>query len=368
MLRVARCTGTLALIGIALTGCQDDSVGPSITAPQLARATEDAPELVLHVIRPRDTGPATGPDVINWEPLAAPTEAYHYAWVDPANNKNPKLLVFLPGTLNRPMDYQLIEQEAARLGYHVIALMYQNNVGVDAVCRGTRIPQPPPECSGDTRLEILDGIDRPASQVTVTPANSIDNRLTKALEYLAAHYPEEGWSRFLDSEGPKWSQIAVSGQSQGAGQAALIGQLRHVDRVVMFSGPPDARLPNEVDAWVSIGKTPASKHYALFHMRDLLVAGIRANLMALDMYRFGDPVQVTGYETEFDYSGAHVLMTDLQPRGGYANPNPHRSTARDAFTPLPAGCTQIGPNCTPLLIDSWRYLLAGPAQLPIAMR
>jgi hypothetical protein len=363
MHRVNRSTLVTAFVALAVAGCQD-SPGP-ITAPQSARSqvAVDAP-LVLHIIRPRDTGPATGDRVIDWEPAANPTAAYHHAWVDPSNRGNPKLFVFLPGTGNRPVDYQLVSREAARLGYHVIGLMYQNNVGVDAACKVTLTQAPPRECSGDTRLEILDGSDPDSSRADVSVANSIDNRLTQLLKYLTDQYPDEGWSRFLDDDGPKWSQIAVGGQSQGAGQAALIAKLRQVDRVVMLSGPPDARIPDEVDAWVSIGKTPASKYYALYHQRDLLVAGIRANLAALEMERFGDAALVAGGEESF--GGAHILATDLEPQGGYGNPNPHRSTARDAFTPLPAGCTQVGPSCTPLLIDAWRYLLAGPAHLAIA--
>lgn len=361
MFRVARSTLATALFALVIAGCQD-SVGPTTVAPRAARsAAEDAP-LVLHIVRPRDTGPSSGEGVIDWEPAINPALAYHYAWVDPSSTGNPKLLVFMPGVSNRPRDYQLVSREAARLGYHVIGLMYQNSVGVDAVCKGTLVPTPPPECSGDTRLEILDGVDREFSQVRVSVANSIDNRLTKLLEHLAAQYPDEGWSRFLDGDGPKWSQIAVAGQSQGAGQAAMIGKLRHVDRVVMLSGPPDARVPDEVDAWVAIGQTPASKYYALFHNRDHLVAGIRANIAALDMYRFGDPVPVTGAEGE-SFGGTHVLMTDLEPLGGYTTPNPHRSTARDAFTPLPTGCTQVGPGCAPLLSGAWRHVLAGPPTL-----
>jgi hypothetical protein len=38
------------------------------------------------------------------------------------------------------------------------------------------------------------------------------------------------------------------------------------------------------------------------------------------------------------------------PQGGYANPNPHTSTAVDTWTPL-------GPDGTPLLRDAWRYML-----------
>src|SRR3989442_6311238 len=58
----------------------------------------------------------------------------------------------------------------------------------------------------------VDGIDR-SPFVDVTAANSIDNRLTKLLEYLAAQQPEEDWSRYLAHHKPKWSQIAISAHS-----------------------------------------------------------------------------------------------------------------------------------------------------------
>jgi hypothetical protein len=282
--------------------------------------------------------------------------------LDPSVESNDKLLVFMPGTNNKPTDYKELQKEAARLGYHVIGLMYQNDVGVDAKCKGSSDEY----CSGDMRLEILTGEAR-SDHIAVTPANSVDNRLAKLLTHLSERYPDERWSRFLKNGAPKWSQIAVAGQSQGAGQAALIGKVRHVNRVVLFSGPPDARVPNEVDKWVSIGETPASKYFALYHRRDQFLvtpggsSGIRANLTALEMDRFGDPALVTGGAGEYPYGGTHILETDLQPQGGYANPRPHQSTARDVATPLPTGCTAVGPNCAPLLIYAWRYLLGeGP--------
>src|SRR3989442_1000565 len=196
-----------------------------------------------------------------------------------------------------------------------------------------------------------------APEITWVPAGNPDlNRhyvwLDTLLGYLADQYPAEGWSRFLEDDGtPKWSQIAVSGTSQGAGQAALIGKLRHVDRVVMFSGPPEQRVPQQVDPWISIGETPAAKYFALFHDRDHLVVGIRLNLPALDMERFGAPVQAE--LSEPPYGGTHILFTDLRPTLGYDRPNPHQSTAKDTNTPL-------GPDGTPLLRDAWRYLLGEP--------
>src|SRR2546425_830149 len=80
----------------------------------------------------------------------------------------------------------------------------------------------------------VDGIDR-SPIVDVNAANSIDNRLTKLLEYLAAQQPEEDWSRYLAHHKPKWSQIAISGHSgrgvRGDDREASGGSARGAARV-----------------------------------------------------------------------------------------------------------------------------------------
>jgi hypothetical protein len=362
MLRARHCALAAALITLTFTSCQD-SVAPLTTEQALSHRVADPASLVEHQILPRETGD----DSINWVPSANPAGAYHDVWLDPTNKSNPKLLVFMPGTSNRPSDYVYVAKEAASLGYHVIGLMFQNNVGIDTACkvRAGRVEQPPADCSGDTRLEVLEGQPYPSSRAHVTRANGIYNRLTKVLIYLSdtPKYEGEGWSRFLelDEDGqrvPKWSQIAVAGHSQGAGQAALIAKLWHVNRVVMLSGPPDSRDDVHADAWVSIGKTPAAKYFALFHSLEPLAPGIRANLNSLNMYRFGDPVFVTDEADEQPFRGTHILTIapNLLPRNGS---NFHGSTARDLFTPL--SCTvDVPPMCIPVLAEAWRYLLGEP--------
>jgi len=227
MIRVARFT-LAALMGAALVGCNDERrlVGADqrISAagaggPSMSRQIDETGPLVRHVVAAQATDAA----------ISGGSGSLRVA--GPGRAGNPKLFVFMPGTRNVPSSWLRLEQEAARLGYHVIGLAYQNEVEVIGVCTGSTDL----DCSGKMRMEIIDGIDR-SPFVNVTAANSIDNRLTKLLVYLDAQFPDEGWSRFLEDGAPKWSQIAVSGQSQGAGQAALIGKLRHVDRVVMFSG------------------------------------------------------------------------------------------------------------------------------------
>jgi hypothetical protein len=338
----------LAVAGLTLQGCQD-AARPLSPTPMLSRAAAPAAPLVPRLIAPQATDPA-----INWNPPVNPNCSdpqcdHHHVWLDASRPSNGKLFVFMPGIAPpapRPRSYQLVQQEAARLGYHVIGLMYQNSFGMG--CAGSADP----DCLGNARLESIDGVDR-SSVVDVSRANSIDNRLTKLLLYLDAQFPGEGWSRFLYKGEPKWSQIALGGHSAGAAQAALIGKIRHVDRVVMFAGPSDVADAAQPAAWVSIGETPAAKYFDLVHIRDQGTAAIFANVRALDLERFGEPVQVE--LSQPPYHGTHILVTDLEPQGGYGARNPHMSTAVDLWTPL-------GPDGTPLLRDAWRYMLGSPSQ------
>jgi hypothetical protein len=381
-----------AAIGIA--GCGDlspEDGSPSERSPALSldREQEDASTIVPRIIFPDKTG-----SEINWVPSNPPTnpdyatKAQHYVWLPPAELRNGKLLVFLPGTGNRPFDYRYFSAEAARAGYRVIGLMYQNDTAIENVCPANATLNPPrptnwdEDCSKKMRLEILTGVDPPAvisENVMVSVTNSIDYRLTKLLVYLEREFPHEGWGGFLVHGEPNWARIAVGGQSQGAGQAALIAQLRRVRRVVMLSGPPDSRIPNQVppvvDSWVHVGATPASRHFALYHHKDRFVGGppgttgIPTNLAALGLDSFGPPAAVgsegpycttddIGPPSDWSFGQTHVLTTDLVPNGGCGgmNPgNPHRSTARDDFTPLAA-------DGTPRLLGAWRYLIGASGQ------
>jgi hypothetical protein len=131
-------------------------------------------------------------------------------------------------------------------------------------------------------------------------------------------------------------------------------------------------VPPVVDNWVHIGETPASKHFALYHHQDRFVSGppgttgILTNLRALGLDRFGPAVAVgtegpycttddLGPPSDWRFGHTRLLTTDLFPRGdggcgGITPGNPHRSTARDDFTPL-------APDGTPQLLGAWRYLL-----------
>src|SRR6266852_1382966 len=186
-----RLAGGGAFVLLLLACNPDKPVGPR--SPAFEAATAPAVPLVLHVVAPQSTDPAIDRFLDN-----------HYVWLDTTARTNHRLLVFMPGTGFTPAVYQLVQQEAARVGYHVIGLMYPNLPGLAKVCPNDPDPA---ACYENSRLEIIDGIDR-SPWVDVNSANSIDNRLTKLLEYLIAQYPDEGWERFLLGDEPKWSQIA----------------------------------------------------------------------------------------------------------------------------------------------------------------
>jgi hypothetical protein len=296
----------------------------------------DAKEgLVAHIVDPKDTDPA-----IDYK---APGN--HYAWLDPGAQTNHQLLVFMPGTGVSPAVYQLVQREAARLGYHVIGLMYANGVRLAGACPGTADPN---ACFEDSRLEILDGIHRDRSVVNVDVPNSINNRLPKLLKYLHLHHPEEGWSRFLAQGQPRWRRIAVGGHSQGGGQAALIAKLHLVARVVLFSAVPDRFRATGTAPWVGTLATPSTRHWGLAHDRDPMFVPIHASWDLLGMAAFGGDKAPETIDAPYGFT--HMLVTDLVPQGGSFIAGAHSAPVGDDFTPLSA-------DGTPLLRDAWRYML-----------
>ena len=112
-------------------------------------------------------------------------------------------------------------------------------------------------------MELLEG-DGDSPSVNVDRANSIENRLNKLLQYLAANYSEDGWAQFLDTNGePKWSETVLVGSSLGAGQAAIIAQEHEVYRAALLHGWVDAG-----HGWVKRVATPSNRYFTLIHQRE----------------------------------------------------------------------------------------------------
>jgi hypothetical protein len=297
---------------------------------------ESSTPLVVHVVAPQTTDPAIDRALDD-----------HYVWLDTSARTNHKLFLFMHGAGQKAGLFQLVGQEAARLGYHVIGLTYQSSgLGFTARCPTDLDPA---TCYENARLEILTGNDfSPIFQLS--PANSIDNRFVKLLQYLEAQYPGEGWNRFLLGDGtPSWSQIAVGGHSQGGGEAAIIAKIRVVARVVLFSSVTDTVGPG-APGWETTHVTPTARYWGIAHDRDLaFFRAIRAGWDSIGMAAFGAPVAPETSEPPYNFT--HILVTDVTPVGGFVGMNAHGSPSNDQNTPLDA-------NGVPLLRAAWRYLLA----------
>jgi len=308
-------------------------------APPALSAFANQSPLVEHVVPPLAT-----------DPRIAQAFDDHSAWFNSSARTNHQLFLYLPGTDGVPGNALLIQEMAARLGYHVIGLMYPdaapaNFASIVPACAA----QPDGNaCDYATRLEILTGTAQTGSVMNVGVADGIANRLTTVLEYLDANYPAEGWSQFLADGKPRWSAIAATGLSLGGGEAAFIGALHVLARVVMFSAIT-ANYGGRPPTWESTSHlTPTDRHWGLAHDQDPAYPHILLSWAALGLDAFGSPPEQVE-NSQPPYSSTHELFTDLRPqREDYKAAHP--STVIDFYTPL-------NKDGTPTLGDAWQYLM-----------
>jgi hypothetical protein len=184
----------------------------------------------------------------------------HYVALNKSVPARNQLFLFFPGTGGKPHMYQQIINTAADLGFHAIALNYPNDRAVNGptLCGGTNTDL---DCYAKVRLEIKDGTDR-TPLVTITRANSIENRLIKLLLYLHARFPNDGWGQYLEDDlSIRWSSIVVSGHSQGGGHAGIIGRYHLVARVVMFAAMDYNARAGRPANWIALpSSTPTRPH------------------------------------------------------------------------------------------------------------
>jgi hypothetical protein len=105
-------------------------------------------------------------------------------------------------------------------------------------------------------------------------AESIVNRLVKLLMYLDREDPQQGLGSYLDNGMPRWSRIALTGQSQGAGMAAYVAKGHMLARVILFSSPWDFVAPNGkfqmMAPWLAMpAATPLEHWFGGYHQREI---------------------------------------------------------------------------------------------------
>jgi len=239
----------------------------------------------------------------------------HYVYVDrkivveedprlPADRH--QLLLYLTGTGGHWEDAKAFCDLAADLGYHVINLMYPDNIPA-TVCAHDKDPQ----AFEDFRMAIIQGGQ--SKHTTIARADSIENRLIKLLMYLKHRRPREDWGQFLNDDGTiKWEAIAVSGQSQGGGHAALIAIKHRVARVICTGAPKDySKRLDAPAAWYSDDSaTPKACFFTFNHRQDIkgcTPEQLQRNMVALKLGAFGAAVDAA---TEaFPYQHTRILTS-----------------------------------------------------------
>jgi len=175
-----------------------------------------------------------------------------------------ELLLWLTGTGGKGKTAVGFCNLAADLGYHVVTLMYPDDIPAAACANDSN-----PKSFEKFRMAIIRGgsatIQRGRKNVSIERSESIENRLIKLLIHLKPMRPREHWEQFLNDDGTiKWESIAVAGQSQGGGHAALMGVKRRVARVVCFGAPKDySKRLNAPSAWYGeASATPKGRFFA----------------------------------------------------------------------------------------------------------
>jgi len=223
-----------------------------------------------------------------------------------------ELLLWLTGTGGKGHDAQGFANLAANLGYHVVTLMFPDDIPATACATDSA-----PKAFEQFRMAIIQGgrasYQDGRKEIAIERAESIENRLIKLVQYLQTKRPKENWAQFLHEDGSiKWESIAVAGQSQGGGHAALIGIKHRVARVICFGAPKDySKKLNAPAAWYGEeSATPKNRIFAFNHHQDpkgCTPEQLLNNLEALKLDAFGAPAEVDS--ESFPYHHARILYT-----------------------------------------------------------
>jgi len=273
-------------------------------------------------------------------------------------SQNPKLpadrhqlLLFLngtrpPGTPHGGVGPYTFLGTAASLGYHVVDLTYPDDIAAAQVCNNDRDPR----AFERFRMAIIAGGS--FRSIAVSQTDSIENRLAKLLLYLKGTRSQEHWEQFLNADGSiKWDSIAVAGQSQGGGHAALIAVKYHVARVICSGAPKDySHALHRPAAWYEENSaTPKGCFFAINHRQDDMGACTPAeqmdNLRALGLDSLGAPADV---DTEkAPYHHARILTTNY-PGGTIESKAAHT--------------TVLNPKYGDTFKEAWTYMLTEPVE------
>lgn len=268
----------------------------------------------------------------------------HQIYINPDCPTNNKLILHMVGTYDNPASTSHFPIMATNHGYKVISLKYSNWDSAVGTC-GTSVDV---NCFTNYRQELIYGTNV-STEVTIDSNECIMNRFLKLLIHLDNLHPSENWGHFLNSSTAiNWSDIVLSGHSQGGGHAAFIAKQVQVDRVLMFASPNDYNnLFSSQAPWVSAtSATPDSCYYAFGNLNDEIVDFSKQYQVwqAMNLLVAADSVDVDVFST---FNNSRVLYTKDTTGTGVAGS--HNSVIIDFYTPKLSGA--------PVFIPVWEYML-----------
>ncbi|MEO6520200.1 MAG: hypothetical protein ABIN91_00855 [Mucilaginibacter sp.] len=273
----------------------------------------------------------------------------HLATVDVSKKSNYKLLIAIPGTGGTAYAFKHLSDVAAGMGYHAISIDYPNKRNT-ATLGGSADKL----VFNKFRQELAFGT--PVSDsINIDTANSIINRITMLMIYLAKTRPSEGWEQFLKDGSLIWDKVVVAGHSQGAGHAAYIGTQFKVHRVIMFSGPQDFLAVYDTPApWLSgQSATAAKNYYSLLHTNDPYNTDRQTRNDLTLMHT--DSTVITRFTLKPTFkSKTRIFISDAPISAADLFDDPAKAAAT---VKLSAPSAHHSSTIRPLYADVWRYLL-----------
>ena len=217
---------------------------------------------------------------------------YHVVAFPYATTTTKGIWLHLTGSYGRPYNQSLSKfgnplwlNELMQQGYTVIQLAYDNRFSVNAdLCGQTSPGYDRDNCAGEVREIALTGLGESPFRST-DEFNTIDYRLSSLLAYLqtsqSINLPET-----LDPANIDWSQLDLSGHSQGANQAYYIAKKRLVASVCIMAGGydlADSVNPGSLNIadWFTEGvsQTPIPKIHAFLTKSDAYFSLFRFGLI-----------------------------------------------------------------------------------------
>lgn len=287
-------------------------------------AHAQTPVVRMEMILPRATDPA----------IDSALSSHRAALATSGATVRNQLFLFLHGGGGTAGGAGLITTTAAEQGFHALAVTYPMNVLPSQFCASGADGG---SCQESFRREILEGADF-SPHITITRANSVENRALKLLRYLDSAHPGENWAQFDSTGSLRWSKITVYGHSMGASNAALLAKLHLLPRVCL-SGPA-----TDIALWWSNAATPAANIYGFSHAQDPMYTGQQSGWTAMSLA--GTLADVAASSPP--YANTHRLLATTPPAG--AGTDYHNSPTMDGATP------KDGAN-VPVYKPVWIYMM-----------